>query len=157
MLQPKILISVLFICALFLSSCGDNAVSPSAENETVLFEKQGLVDSAVVYGCYAYTVRYLVPDTFSFNGYSRIKIMFDGFANSDGSSISILYNTQDSSNVQVYSVENERLVNRVHTFEFTKPSSSAWFELRLYINPPVCGTNEFKYTRARDLKIFGIK
>lgn len=151
-------IVILFCCiAVMLSSCSEDAVSPVVENETVLFEKQGLVDSAVVYGCYAYTVRYFVPDTFSFNGYNKLKIMFDGFANSDGSSISILYNTQDSTNVQVYSVENERLVNRIHTFEFTKPSSSAWFELRLYINPPICGTNEFKYTRARDLKIFGIK
>ncbi len=151
-----ILILLCFIAA-FLSSCSEDGVSPTAVNETVLFEKSGLVDSAVVYGCYAYTTRYFVPDTFSFGGYSKIKVMFDGFANSDGSSISILYNTADSSNVQVYYVEDEPSVNKVHTFEFTKPSSNAWFELRLYINPPICGTNEFKYARARDLKIYGIK
>ena len=153
----KLIILVSFVCAALFSSCGEDAVSPIVTNETVLFEKQGLVDSAVVYGCYAYTVRYLVPDTFSFNGYSRIKVMFDGFANSEGSSISILYNTTDSTNVQVYYVEDEPSVNKIHTFEFTRPSGDAWFELRLYINPPVCGTNEFKYTRARDLKIYGVK
>jgi hypothetical protein len=153
----RIIVLVSFISAVLLSSCSEDAVSPMAVNETVLFEKQGLVDSAVVYGCYAYTVRYFVPDTFSFSGYSKIKVMFDGFANSEGSSISILYNTADSSNVQVYYVEDEPEINKIHTFEYTKPSMNAWFELRLYINPPICGTNEFKYTRARDLKIYGIK
>lgn len=152
----KILIAFLFLAVLF-SSCGEDAVVTPAANETVLFEKSGLVDSAVVFGCYEYTVRHLVADTFSFAGYSKVKIMFDGFANSDGSRISVLYNTQNSSNINVYQVEDAGSVNGIHTFEFDKPSGDVWFEVRLYISPPVCGPGEFKYTRARDLKIFGIK
>lgn len=156
LIRSKIYIALLFAVVLF-SSCGDDAVDPTVNNETILFEKTGLVDSAVVFGCYEYTVRYLVEDTFSFDGYSKVKIMFDGFANSDGSRISVLYNTQSSSNNIIYQAEDIIFVNKIHTFEIDTPAEDAWFEVRLYINPPVCGTNEFKYTRARDLKIYGIR
>jgi hypothetical protein len=155
-MKKLFLISFSAFLALLIGSCGEDNIN-NAPVETLLFEKSGLVDSAVVYGCYPYTVRYIVPDTFSFNSYIRIKIIFDGYANSDGSNISVLYNTPDSTNVLIYYVEDQLGVNKIHTFENTKPTADAWFEVRLYINPPVCGTNEFKYTRARDLKIYGIR
>jgi len=150
------IILTLIAAAFFISSCGEDAVQPN-ENRTLLFEKQGLVDSAVVYGCYAYTVRYFVPDTLEINSFSKIRIEFDGYANSDGSRISIIYNTPDTANVFVYEVEDQMYVNKYHSHSFQKPANMVWLELRLYINPPICGTNEFKYTRARDLKVYGIR
>jgi hypothetical protein len=151
------LLSISLIAALiFINSCSQDSVQPG-ENGTLLFEKPGLVDSAVVYGCYAYTVRYFVPDTLEISSYSKIKIEFDGYANSDGSRISIIYSTPDTANVFIYEVEDQVHVNNYHSFTFQKPASMVWLEMRLYINPPICGTNEFKYTRARDLKIYGIK
>lgn len=152
----KLILLFFSFTVLLLSSCSDDAVKP-ALNETVIYEKSGLVDSAVVYGCYAYTVRFLVPDTLELSLYSKVKVSFDGFANSDGSSISVLYNTADSTNVTAYYVENQINVNKLHNFEFQKPSDMIWLEVRLYINPPICGENEFKYTRARDLIIYGIR
>lgn len=152
----RLTLILLVLSALFYS-CGEESAVQPVNNETVLYEQQGLVDSAVVYGCYAHTVRHFVADTFSFAGYSKVKIMFDGLANSDGTVISVLYNTDNSSNVFVYNVTDEMGINKMHTFEFEKPSLDAWFEVRFYINPPVCGTGEFKFTRARDLKIIGIK
>lgn len=148
---------LLLASSVIFNSCGDDTVILLLEDETVLFEKSGLVDSAVVYGCYPRTISYYIPDTLDLNSFSRVKVMFDGFANSDGCSISILYNTADSTNVTTYYVEDALGVNKIHTTEFLKPANQTWLELRLYINPPVCGTNEFKYTRARDLKIYGIK
>jgi len=147
---------LLGLSALFLQSCSNDTIKPEL-NETILFEKTGLVDSAVVYGCYAYTVRYLVPDTLELSQYDKVRVSFDGFANSDGSSISILCNTRDSSNITVYYVEDQANVNKLHNFDFVKPSNMTWLEVRLYINPPVCGQNEFKYTRARDLFIYGVR
>jgi hypothetical protein len=140
----------------FISSCGEDLVRQN-ESGTLLFEKSGLVDSAVVYGCYAYTVRYFIPDTLDLNGYPNLRVEFDGYANSDGSRISLIYNSPDTANVFVYEVEDQIQVNKYHSHSFQKPANMVWIELRLYINPPVCGTNEFKYTRARDLKVYGLR
>lgn len=154
-MRSLILIICLALCVSFLVSCGDNAVDPGI-NETVLFEKPGLVDSAVVTGCYAFTVRYLVPDTLELGDYSKIKIEFDGYTTSDYSTILVLYHTDDTANVIAYEVSNMEL-NGFHSFETAKPSGRAWFELWLYLNPQVCGQGDFKYTRARDLIIYGIR
>jgi hypothetical protein len=150
------IVSIFILSALFLYSCSDEVIQP-LEQETLLYQEQGLVDSAVVYGCYAYTVRHFTNDTLELNNYTKLKVDFDGFANSDGSKISLIYNTSSSQNNFVYEVENQQMINKLHSYTFTKPDNMLWFELRLYINPPVCGENEFKYTRARDLKIYGIK
>jgi len=154
-LRSIILILWAALSTAFFISCGDNAVEPVV-NEQVLFEKQGLVDSAVVTGCYAFTVRYLVPDTLELGDYSKIKIEFDGYTTSDYSTILVLYHTDDTSNVIAYEVSNMEL-NGFHSFETAKPSGRAWFELWLYLNPQVCGQGDFKYTRARDLIIYGIR
>ena len=148
---------IFLITALSLiSSCSNDIVNQPGMNETLLFEKTGLVDSAVVYGCYAYTLRYLIEDTLDLSGFTRLRGEFDGYSTSDYSTISFLYNTIDSSNVEAYAVSNSSL-NGFHSFEFTKSADMIWFELRLYLNPQICGENEFKYTRARDLRIYGIR
>lgn len=156
-MKSRILYLVLLIAVLTLvSSCGNDAANQPPMNETILFEKTGLVDSAVVYGCYAYTLRYLIEDTLELSSFSRLRVEFDGRTSSDFSTITFLYNTNDSSNVEAFAVSNSNL-NGFHSFEFAKSADMMWFELRLYLNPQVCGENEFKYTRARDLRIYGIR
>jgi len=141
---------------LILVSCGNNSVIPVEDTGTVIYDRTGLVDSAVVNGCYPNTRRFFV-DTLDLSGYSAVKVEFDGFANSDGSYIKVFYNTSDSSNVERYSVEDALNINNHHELEFTKPANRIWMEMRIYINPPVCGEGEFKFTSARDLRIYGIK
>jgi len=143
------------VIAVMLYSCGsDTAVN--TVNETILYEEQGLVDSAVVTGCYAYTRSHFLRDTFNFSSYNRIKIEFDGLSTSDYSTISVLSNNAIITNEVLYRRDNDS-VNNYHSFEVPSPGDSVWIELRLYMNPQVCGTNEFKFIRARDLKITGIK
>gem|GEM_PF-1580541 len=138
-----------------LYSCGsDTAVN--TVNETILYEEQGLVDSAVVTGCYAYTRSHFLRDTFNFSSYNMIKIEFDGLSTSDYSTISVLSNNAIITNEVLYRRDNDS-VNNYHSFEVPSPGDSVWIELRLYMNPQVCGTNEFKFIRARDLKVTGIK
>lgn len=149
------LITISFSLLLLLASCSDAPVQQS-EAETLLYEKTGLVDSAVVYGCYAHTVRFFIDDTLQLSSFNKIKIMFDGHANSDGTVISVIYNTSDTA-VFIYEAMDEAGINKIHTFEFPSPAANTSFEVRFYINPPVCGTGEFKYTRARDFKITGIR
>lgn len=139
-----------------LVSCSNNSVIPAENEGTVIYERIGLVDSAVVNGCYPNTRRFFV-DTLDLSGYSKVKVEFDGHANSDGSYIKVYYNSQDSSNVEKYSVEDELNINNHHEFKFSKPADRIWMEIRIYINPPVCGQGEFKFTSARDLRIYGIK
>jgi hypothetical protein len=140
---------------LVMSSCSNDITAPVGQNE-VVYEKLGLVDSAVVNGCYPNTRRFFV-DTLYLSGYSKLKIEFDGYANSDGSFIKVYSNTENSSNIENYSVEDAVNINSHHNFEFSKPDNKVWMEVRIYINPPVCGEGEFKFTRVRDLKIYGIK
>jgi len=143
------------VIAVMLYSCGsDTAVN--TVNETILYEEQGLVDSAVVTGCYAYTRSHFLRDTFNFSSYNRIKIEFDGLSTSDYSTITVLSNNAIITNEVLYRRDNDS-VNNYHSFEVPSPGDSVWIELRLYMNPQVCGTNEFKFIRARDLKITGIK
>jgi hypothetical protein len=151
----QILLIFNVISALVIISCSDNLIDPVVL-ENIIYERQGLVDSAVVNGCYPNTKRFFV-DTLYLNSYSKVKIEFDGAANSDGSYIKVYSNTSSFSNVENYSVENAVYINAHHNFVFSKPADTTWIEIRIYINPPVCGEGEFKFTRARDLKIYGIK
>ncbi|MCX7877662.1 MAG: hypothetical protein N2510_03360 [Ignavibacteria bacterium] len=151
--MKSVLIILLF--SLFYVSCSDTPVS--VNNDNIIFSKAGLLDSAVVYGCYAYTVRHFVPDSFDLQSYSHIKIQFNGFCNSDGSSVTVYYNTGETQNVNIYAANNQDGINKLHSFSFPSPKSLTWFEIRLYINPPVCGKGEFKYVSVRDLKITGLK
>lgn len=151
------LFQCMLICSVTLlvfDSCKDNAVTIQ-ENPQVIYQKQGLVDSVVVHECVALTSRFF-SDTLDLSGYSKINITFNGLTNSDGSFIKILYHTDTSSNTELYSVMDIGQVSNNHSFTFTKPANIVWFELRTYINPPVCGKGEYKFTRARDLKIYGI-
>lgn len=125
-------------------------------NETLLYQEQGLVDSAVVIGCYAYTRSHFLNDTFFFSPYNKIKIEFESYSTSDYATVSVLSNNAVITNEVLYS-KNNGDVNMLHSFEIPSPGDSIWLELRLYMNPQVCGQNEFKYIRARDLKITGIK
>ncbi|MBL8017000.1 MAG: hypothetical protein JNK43_07005 [Ignavibacteria bacterium] len=139
-----------------LMSCGDDNPAAIQQQDVLLYEDQGIVDSAVVTGCYAYTLRHFLQDTLDLSAYSRIRVEFDGYSTSDHSTISVLSNSHSSTNDVLYSASNEN-VNKPHSFESGFNSDTLWLELRLYLNPQVCGENEFKYTRARDLRIYGVK
>lgn len=154
--MKHILLLLTALPVLFILSCGNSTVAPVEDTGTVIYNKPGLVDSAVVNGCYPNTRRFFV-DTLDLSSYSTVKVEFDGHANSDGSYIKVYYNSMDSSNVEKYSAEDEMNINNHHEFEFSRPADRIWMEVRIYINPPVCGEGEFKYTSARDLRIYGIK
>lgn len=149
------LISFLFLASLLYSCSKDNTVN-NITDETLLYQEHGLVDSAVVTGCYAYTRSHFLSDTFSFSPYKKIKIEFDSYSTSDHATVSVLSNNSEITNEVLYTKNNEE-VNMTHSFEILAPGDSVWLELRLYMNPQVCGENEFKYIRARDLKVIGIK
>lgn len=147
---------IVVISAFIFFSCSENDIVPP-ETETLLYEKTGLVDSAVVYGCYSYTLRHIVEDTLMLDGYSKIKVEFDGNTNSDGTISFIYLHTESSPNINVYEVHDLVEINNMHNFTVNKPGNKTVAEVRLYINPPVCGTNDFKFNSARNLRIYGVK
>jgi len=142
--------------AFILLSCSDSDIV-KPEMETLIFEKSGLVDSIVVYGCYSYTLIYEVPDTLLLGSYTKLKAEFDGNVNSDGTIIKLYMNSPEEEYFEIYKVENITGINKIHSVETTIPFSKALFKVLLYINPPICGQNEFKYNRVRNLKIYGVK
>ena len=142
--------------AFILLSCSDGGIF-QPEQGTLIFEKTGLVDSIVVYGCYSYTLIYVVPDTLHLENYSKLRVEFDGNVNSDGTNITLYMNSPGEEYFELYKVDNAAGINKLHNFQSQIPFNTSIFKVRLYINPPVCGQGEFKYNRVRDLKIYGIK
>lgn len=142
-------ISGLFLLITFFS-CKDSGVQYT--EPLLIYEKAGLVDSAVVNGCYPDLRRYFT-DTLSLSS-SKIKIEFDGLTNSEGCYIKVYYNTVNSSNNEIYSVTEPENLNQIHSFEYNLNEDKIVLEIRLYINPPVCGQGEFKFTRVRNLKVY---
>lgn len=147
---------LLLLISLALYSCSNSPVQSPAVNETLLFQKSGLVDSAYV-TCCCTSVKRSFSDTLNLTGYNKIKIQFNGYTNSDGSDVDIFYNTETHSNIQVYTVNDPDSLNGDHSIQIPIPSEKVILELRTIIFPPVCGENELKYTRSRDFKIYGIK
>jgi hypothetical protein len=145
---------IFFLTASIFYSCKESITNPPQEQ--ILFQKNGLADSIVVYGCYSNLDRFF-SDTLDLVNYRSIKIDFEGNTNSDGSFIKVYYDTPDTSNVEEYAVYNMQNVNGHHEIEFNKPNDNMRIELRLYILPPVCGQGEFKFTSVRDVNIYGIR
>jgi hypothetical protein len=156
MLNRILLMLVLYTVIFSFSSCNENSIQNQSDNGILIFQKDGLVDSAFV-TCCCTSVQRFFSDTINISAYSKIKIQFDGFTNSDGSMIDVYYNTDSSSNNSVITLRNPGSINGLHTIELNSPSPKVFLELRTTIFPPVCGENECKYTRSRDFKIYGIK
>lgn len=135
-------------------SCSDNSINQN--NDILIYEEAGLVDSVIVTGCYAYTRRHFLNDTFYSSNYSKLKIEFECLTSSDFASVSVLSHNNYSANNVLYEKFNQN-VNSNHSFEIAALNDTTWFELRLYLNPQICGQNEYKFIRARDLRIFGVK
>ena len=154
-MRGKIIFLVLIAVIIVFSSCGKDDIT-AVNSDVLLYEEPGLVDSAVVTGCYAFTRSHFLNDTFSFSGYRNIRIEFESYSSSDHATVSVLSNNAVVTNEVLYTKNNVE-VNSNHSFEVLSPVDTTWLELRLYMNPQVCGENEYKFIRARDLKIFGIK
>ncbi len=149
--------AVILLSSLFLySSCGNESPVNSTAGETLIYEESGLVDSVVVTGCYDYTRYRFLNDTFYFSGYSKLRVEFESFTSSDRARISFVGYNAKVSNQILYTRNNEE-VSMNHSFEISAPADTTWLELRFFLSPQVCGVNEYKYIRARDLKIYGIK
>lgn len=152
-----VLYAVILMSTVFLfASCGNDNPVYTGSNETLLYEESGLVDSVVVTGCYDYTRFRFLNDTSSFSGYNRLRVEFESFTSSDRARISFVSYNASVTNQILYTKNNEE-VNIYHSFEFDAPVDITWFELRLFLSPQVCGENDYKFIRARDLKIYGIK
>jgi len=149
--------AVILLSSLFLyASCGNENPVNTGTTETLIYEESGLVDSVVVTGCYDYTRYRFLNDTFYFNGYSKLRVEFESFTSSDRARISFVSYNSTVTNQILYTRNNEE-VSMNHSFEISAPADTTWLELRFFLSPQVCGVNEYKYIRARDLKIYGIK
>jgi hypothetical protein len=154
--KKLLLVLIIFLSGLWINACSEDPVTGNNEQTVLLFDSPGLVDSAVVNGCYQQLNMFDVNDI-NLSGFSKLKVEFDGYTNSDGSFIELLYDKPDLENNSFYRKDDMLNVNMKHSVVIDKPSDNIDLEVRIYICPPVCGANEFKYTRTRDLRIYGIK
>lgn len=153
--NQKLFYLIIIAAGIFLYSCSsDTAVTVPADD--LLYSEPGLVDSAVVTGCYDYTRFHFLNDTFSISGYRKLRVEFEGLTSSDRARISFVHYSSSVTNNIVYE-QNNSSVNMFHKFEIDAPADTSWFELRLFLSPQVCGQNEFRFIRSRDLKVYGIK
>jgi hypothetical protein len=93
----------------------------------------------------------------SLSGFSKLKAEFDGYANSDGTIIFVFVTSPEGETQEIYRATDLFEINKIHSLQAALSYQDVICKVMLYINPPVCGVNEFKYNRVRNLKIYGVK
>ena len=147
----RILSTVILVVVIFLSSCSEDIVNSNQESTgTLLYERNGLVDS-LVGTCSTFLIRNFFLDTLDFESYENIRIEFDAFTDGDLSTISMYY-VQDTA-VHMFEV-NGLEINNTGFVNISSPNITKDFYLRLKLFSSIC-TGQNYVLSVRDLKIFG--
>ncbi len=155
MYKHTLKLAALIVFSVIFYSCSDTLVQSPIEQTDELIRVNGTVEAASVNGCYSQTVRYITEEI-NLKDYKKLEVRFKGETNSSGSEIQVLLNSINQSNMLLSQYVNGE-VGGDHAIIVDNPSEKIWLELRIKINPPVCGDNEHKYTKANDLIIYGVR
>lgn len=147
----RIFSAVIIFVVIFLSSCSEDIVNSNQESTgTLLYERNGLIDS-LVGTCSTFLIRNFFLDTLDFESYGNIRIEFNAFTDGDLSSLSFYY-IQDTT-VNLFEV-NGLGINNTQAVNIPSPNITRDFYLRLKLFSSIC-TGQNYVLSVRDLKIFG--
>lgn len=148
----KLSLIIFFLSSIIFLSCSENVIENSNNQNTgtLLFERNGLVDS-VVGTCSTFLIRNIFLDTLNLELYSEIRIEFDAFTDGDLSSLSVYY-IQDST-ILLFELNGSEITN---TQSVVVPSPNLFkdYYLRLKLYSSFC-TGQLFVLSVRDLKIYG--
>lgn len=146
----KYCIAVLTAAVCF-AGCSENGSIISPQNETLIFDKPGRIDS-LTGTCSAYIVHTHFLDTLDLTSYENIKITLEGGTDGDLSNIDVFY-VRDSL-MNIMSLEG-LVINNTMSITVPSPKVREFFQVRLKLNSSVC-TGHIYHLKLRNLKIYGI-
>jgi hypothetical protein len=139
---------------IFVQGCSDTPMSTnSAQTETLLYSRAGLVDS-LNGTCSAYMIRTSILDSIDMRNYNYLKVEMNALTDGDLSNISLYYIKSDSTN-NLFSLDGTSQINSAMNFTFPSPKLKEIYYLRLKLFASVC-TGQYYSLRLRDLKIYGV-
>lgn len=135
-----------------LNSCSENPQNSNSGNQSLLYQKQGLVDS-LVGTCSSYLVRNFTLDSIDFSGYSNGVFVKDAFTDGDLSEIIVYYINADTA-VNVVHLEGQTQINSTSQIKFQPPNNKKQYYLRLKLFSSVC-TGQLYHLKLRNIRIYG--
>lgn len=142
----------IFVGIISFNSCSENPQNTVPENQELLFQKLGLIDS-LVGTCSSYLIRNFVLDSIDFNGYSKSIFEKDAFTDGDLSEIIIYYINADTA-VNVVHLEGQSQINSTQIVEFQPPYTVKQYYLRLKLFSSVC-TGQLYHLKLKNIRIYG--
>lgn len=145
---------LLFILAgiVILNSCSENPQTIGSRNQSLLYQKQGLVDS-LVGTCSSYLIRNFTLDTIDFSGYSNGVFEKDSYTDGDLSEIIVYYINADTA-VNIVHLEGQSQINSTTQVTFHPPGTKNKYYLRLKLFSSVC-TGQLYHLKLRNIRIYG--
>lgn len=145
---------LLFILAgiVILNSCSENPQTIGSRNQSLLYQKQGLVDS-LVGTCSSYLIRNFTLDTIDFSGYSNGVFEKDSYTDGDLSEIIVYYINADTA-VNIVHLEGQSQINSTTQITFHPPVTKNKYYLRLKLFSSVC-TGQLYHLKLRNIRIYG--
>lgn len=135
-----------------LNSCSENPLKIESRKQSLLYQKQGLVDS-LVGTCSSYLIRNFTLDSIDFSRYSNGVFEKDSYTDGDLSEIIVYYINADTS-VNIIHLEGQSQINSTTQIKFHPPSTKNKYYLRLKLFSSVC-TGQMYHLKLRNIRIYG--
>lgn len=150
--------SLIFILSILFYSCSEEQlVQPRIIQNSILFQKTGQVAYASSENSSQSIVSFSTGQVDAAK-YKRIKIVFKGFTNTDGSTISLFLKTEKGNTQEIYSASNIGGINQSdHAIEIEEPAEKIWLSIIINMGSTYGSDANIKYTEASDFVIYGIE
>lgn len=146
-------IPLLLILTFLASGCSDSGTdSNSSQTETLIFEKQGLVDS--IWGtCSAYIVHTVIIDSLDTRNYKSLRFEMSSYTDGDLSNITLYY-LKDTA-INIFSFNGLSGINNTSSHQTTSPMIKNNLYLRFRLYSSVC-TGQYYHLKMRNFRIYGV-
>jgi hypothetical protein len=144
---------VTFTLVIILQGCSESPVNNSVQTETLLYQRNGLIDS-IVGTCSAYLVRTTIIDSIDIRNYNSLRIEFKAYTDGDLSNITFYYLDSGITN-DLFTLNGTGQINSTISYPVQSPKIKDNLYLRLRLFASVC-TGQYYHLKLRDFKIYGI-
>lgn len=151
-LKLAFILLLISVTAIF-TGCSDKTVNTdSAQSETLLFEKTGLVDS-IAGTCSAYIVRTIIMDSIDTRNYKSLRFEMSSYTDGDLSNITLYY-LKDTA-VSIFSFNGSSSINGTSSHTTLSPNVKSALYLRFRLFASVC-TGQYYHLKMHNFRIYGV-
>jgi len=146
-------IPVLLLLLIIPQGCSEDGLNSSApQTETLIYEKQGLVDS--IWGtCSAYIVHTVIIDSLDTRNYNSLRFEMSSYTDGDLSNITLYY-LKDTA-VNIFSFNGLSGINNTSAHITNSPMIKSNLYLRFRLYSSVC-TGQYYHLKMRNFRIYGV-